>query len=247
MCGSPGPEITARLLDNIGGTVFTLGDNAYFSGTAREYRDCYDPSWGRHKGRTRPVPGNHEYHSPGAAPYFEYFGFNAGPAGLGYYSFELGAWHAVALNSNLSARSNSAQGQWLRADLASSRSKCTIAYWHHPLFSSGPNGDSSDMRDFWGILYDAGAEIVLAGHDHDYERFAPQDADGRPDPAGGIREFVAGTGGATPYHVVNIHANSEARLSDVFGVLKLTLQTNSYQWEFVSTAGIGDAGAGSCH
>jgi hypothetical protein len=152
LCGSPGPELTAKLLDGIPGTVFTLGDNAYNSGTAREYRDCYDRSWGRHKVRTRPVPGNHEYESPGAAPYFEYFGFNAGPAGLGYYSFDLGAWHIVALNSNIAARRNSVQGQWLRADLASSQSRCTIAYWHHPLFTSGPDGATAEMRDFWSIL-----------------------------------------------------------------------------------------------
>lgn len=247
LCGSPGPELTARLLDTIGGTVFTLGDNAYFSGTARNFRDCYDPHWGRHRGRTRPAPGNHEYESPGAAPYFEYFGLNAGPPGLGYYSFELGAWHAIALNSNISTGSNSPQGQWLRADLAASRSTCTIAYWHHPLFSSGRNGDSAHMRDFWRLLYDAGTEIVLAGHDHDYERFAPQDADGRPDPRRGIRQFVAGTGGATLYPFANTHANSEARLSGPFGVLKLTLQGDGYQWEFVSPSGVSDTGAGSCH
>jgi hypothetical protein len=247
MCGSPGPELTAKLLDGIAGTVFTLGDNAYSSGTAREYRDCYDPSWGRHKNRTRPVPGNHEYESPGAAPYFDYFGFNAGPGGLGYYSFDLGAWHAVALNSNISALRNSVQGQWLRADLAATQSRCTIAYWHHPLFTSGPDGDSVEMRDFWRILYEAGAELVLVGHDHDYERFAPQNPDGGRDPARGIREFVVGTGGATPYPFVNIQANSEARLTGLFGVLKLALHADGYQWEFVSPSGVGDAGAGSCH
>ena len=247
LCGSPGPELTAKLLDGIAGTVFTLGDNAYNSGTAREYRDCYDPSWGRHKDRTRPVPGNHEYESPGAAPYFEYFGFNAGPAGLGYYSFDLGAWHIVALNSNIAARRDSVQGQWLRADLMSSQSRCTIAYWHHPLFTSGPDGATAEMRDFWSILYDAGVELVLAGHDHDYERFAPQDPDGGRDLARGVREFVVGTGGATPYRFLNIHPNSEARLSGVFGVLKLALEDDGYRWEFVSTLGVGDAGNGSCH
>src|SRR5206468_9191272 len=137
-CGSPGPEQTARLLDGIGGTVFTAGDNAYFSGTRQEYQNCYDPSWGRHKSRTRPVPGNHEYESAGAGPYFEYFGAAAGIAGAGYYSFQLGDWHAVALNSNVAAADGSAQAQWLRADLAAARGACTIAYWHHPLFSSGP-------------------------------------------------------------------------------------------------------------
>ena len=248
MCGSTGAESTAKLLDGIGGTVFTLGDNAYFSGTAREYRDCYDPTWGRHKSRTRPVPGNHEYETPGATPYFDYFGFNAGPSGLGYYSFDLGtAWHAVALNSNGAVGSSSAQVAWLRADLASSQSKCTVAYWHHPLFSSGPNGDSPEMRDFWRLLYDAGVDVILVGHDHDYERFAPQDPDGRSDPVRGIRQFVVGTGGAASYAFVTVRPNSVVRLTPVFGVLKLTLQTDTYQWDFITTSGAGDSGTGSCH
>lgn len=247
MCGLPGSEQTARLLDGIGGTVFTLGDNAYFSGSEQNYRDCYDPTWGRHKSRTRPVPGNHEYETPGATPYFAYFGLNAGPPGLGYYSFELGAWHAIALNSSAPVGGNSAQGAWLQADLASSPSKCTLAYWHFPLFSSGPNGDNAQMRDFWRLLHDAGAELILVGHDHDYERFAPQDPDGRPDPVRGIRQFVVGTGGATSYTFVTVRANSEVRLTRVFGVLKLTLQTDSYQWEFITTSGVGDSGTGVCH
>lgn len=241
MCGSTAAESTAKLLDGIGGTVFTLGDNAYFSGTRQEFRDCYEPTWGRHKGRTFPVPGNHDYNSPGAAPYYEYFGVNS------YYSHEVGAWHAIALNSNVPVGANSAQGQWLRSDLASSPRRCTVAYWHHPLFSSGPNGDSPEMRDFWRLLYDAGADLVLVGHDHDYERFAPQDPDGRPDPARGIRQFVVGTGGATPYMFITLRANSEVRLTPVFGVLKLTLQADSYNWEFIPVAGRGDSGSGQCH
>ena len=255
MCGtkpasSSAAESTARLLDGIGGTVFALGDNAYMSGTRQEYRDCYDPTWGRHKGRTRPVPGNHDYETPGATPYYEYFGSNAGTAGLGYYSFELGAWHAVALNSNDSSVGvglSSAQGAWLRADLAASRARCTVAYWHHPLFSSGQNGDSPEMRDFWRILYDAGADLVLVGHDHLYERFGPQDPDGRADPARGLRQFTVGTGGATSYTFVTVRPNSEKRLTPVFGVLKLTLSSDSYDWEFVTTSGVADSGRGSCH
>jgi hypothetical protein len=239
-------EATARLLDSIGGTVFTLGDNAYFHGTREEFRDCYDPTWGRHKGRTRPVPGNHEYESPGAGPYFEYFGPNAGPSGLGYYSFEVGSWHAVALNSNISVSAASAQGQWLRNDLAASATRCTIAYWHHPLFSSGPDGPSPRMRDFWRTLHEAGAEVVLSGHDHLYERFAPQDADGGLDPLRGIRQFVAGTGGAVLYPTGAARSNSEARVS-AFGVLRLTLRSDGYDWEFTSVSGPRDSGTGSCH
>jgi hypothetical protein len=146
---------TAALLDSIGGYVFTLGDNAYFRGTREEYRDCYNNTWGKHKGRTFPVPGNHEYMSAGAAPYFEYFGELAGGAtGEGYYSFEVGEWHAVALNSNISVSAGSGQATWLRNDLMMNRSRCTIAYWHHPLFTSGPDGDTTAMRDLWRILYD---------------------------------------------------------------------------------------------
>ena len=246
-CGSPGPEQTARLMDTIGGTVFAVGDLAYFSGTRKEFLDCYDPSWGRHKSRTRPVPGNHEYVTTGASPYFDYFGALAGPSGLGYYSFELGEWHAIALNSLLPVNDGSAQAQSLRMDLAASHSKCTIAYWHYPLFTSGPNGSQMQMRDVWRILYGADVDIVVNGHDHLYERFAPQSPDGGRDDARGIREFIVGTGGASPYNFVTASANSEARISNTYGVLKLTLQSGSYQWEFIPVSGQSDFGNGSCH
>jgi calcineurin-like phosphoesterase family protein len=247
VCGSGATVATARLLDSIPGTVFTAGDNAYQEGTAQQFLDCYDPTWGRQKSRTRPAPGNHEYaSSPVAAPYFEYFGFAAGPPGLGYYSFDLGAWHAISLNSNIGYGLSSAQVQWLRADLGSNQAKCTLAYWHHPRFSSGPNGSHAEMQDFWRVLYAAGVEIIVNAHDHLYERFAPQDPDGVPDPIGGIRQFVAGTGGAHLYDVVQIKANSEVRVRS-FGVLKLTLEPDSYRWEFIPVAGAGDSGTGMCH
>jgi calcineurin-like phosphoesterase family protein len=239
-------EATAKILDGIGGTVFTLGDHAYFSGTADEFRRCYDPTWGRHKGRTRPVPGNHEYESPGAAPYFAYFGANAGAPGFGYYSFDVGNWHAIALNSNIDVGAGSAQAAWLRGDLAESGARCTIAYWHAPLFSSGPNGSAPRMRDIWRVLYDSGADVVLTGHDHFYERFAPQDPNGAVDLARGMREFVAGTGGAVLYQPLAVQPNSERRLS-AFGVLKLTLQPDAYQWDFIPVSGPGDSGSGTCH
>lgn len=239
-------EATARLLDGIGGTVFALGDNAYFSGTRDEFARCYEPTWGRHKLRTRPVPGNHDYGSPGAQPYYDYFGPNAGPAGLGYYSFELGDWHAVALNSNVPADDGSAQMAWLQADLLASRARCTVAYWHHPLFTSGPNGPQTYMRAIWRALHRAGVDLVLNGHDHLYERFAPQDPDGSPDPARGIRQFTVGTGGAFIYKPVRREANSEVVLES-FGVLRLTLESDRYSWEFIPTAGAGDSGTASCH
>ncbi len=216
-------QATARLLAGIGGTVFALGDNAYQSGTRQEYLDCYEPTWGRHKGRTRPVPGNHEYESPGAAPYFDYFGANAGAFGLGYYSFDLGAWHAIALNSNVPMGPGSAQGAWLRADLTANRSRCTVAYWHHALFTSGPSGGTPGTRELWRQLYDAGVDVVLNGHDHLYERFAPQDPNGVPDPARGIRGFIVGTGGGVLHQRTSSAANGEFVRVGAFGVLRLTL------------------------
>jgi 3',5'-cyclic AMP phosphodiesterase CpdA len=246
-CGSPGTAATGRLLDNIGGTVFAAGDNAYMTGTAQEFRDCYDPYWGRVKGRTFAVPGNHEYEGAGPGPYFDYFGRNAGPVpGLGYYSFPVGSWHAIALNSNVDVSQGSGQGQWLRQDLEANQTKCTIAYWHHPLFSSGQNGDNPRMRDFWRMLYAAGVDVVVVGHDHLYERFGPQDPDGRPDRPRGIRQFIAGTGGALLYNFVTTKPNSEVRIS-AYGEQKLTLQPESYQWEFVPVSGQNDFGTDSCH
>jgi len=239
-------EKTARLLDGIGGTVFTLGDNAYFNGAPREFQECYEPTWGRHRGRTRPVPGNHDYGTPGAAGYFGYFGAAAGPAGLGYYSFEIGGWHAIALNSNIPASAGSPQAAWLANDLATHATACTIAYWHHPLFTSGPDGPSPFMRDAWRQLYAAGVEVVMNGHEHYYERFAPQNPDGGADPARGIRQFVAGTGGAPPYMPVSIQPNSEVRITG-FGVLKMTLAASGYEWEFIPVSGPRDFGTGSCH
>jgi hypothetical protein len=246
-CESGGnPEATARLLDSISGTVFALGDNAYPSGSADDYRNCYDKTWGRHKSRTRPVAGNHEYDTPGASAYYEYFGGNAGPAGLGYYSYDLGNWHIVALNSNIGVSVSSPQGLWLRNDLSAHPSTCTLAYWHYPLFSSSEHGNIDAMRDFWRILYDAGAEIVLGGHDHVYERFAPQDPNGAADPVNGIREFVAGTGGAPPYPFESIKPNSEVRASAI-GVLRFALKAGGYDWTFVPVSGPGDSGSGTCH
>lgn len=247
-CGSAGPELTARLVEGIGGTVFTTGDNAYMSGTAKDFRNCYDPSWGRFKSRTRPVPGNHDYGTANAEPYFDYFGANAGPYGLGYYSFELGDWHAIALNSSLDVGAASAQAQWLRADLAASTKTCTIAYWHYPLFSSGPSGNQGQMRPFWKILMDFGVEVVVNGHDHMYERFAPQDEESFPNPGRGIREFVVGTGGAVLYRFGPVVPNSERRVPGVFGVLKFTLSSGSYDWQFIDGTGATlDSGSGTCH
>ena len=248
-CGSNGDEATAALLDDIPGTVFTAGDNAYPDGTTADFNDCYHPSWGRHKSRTRPSPGNHDYHTQGAAPYYAYFGANAGPSGLGYYSYDLGDWHVIALNSEISMSAGSTQETWLRSDLAATTKQCVVAYMHRPRFSSSSNhGSSTGPRALWQALYDAGAEIVIAGHDHTYERFAPQTPDGVADPARGIRQFVAGTGGKGLYSFGTPVANSEVRYNSTYGVLKLTLRSGGYSWEFVPTSGsFRDSGSTSCH
>jgi calcineurin-like phosphoesterase family protein len=247
-CNSTGSELTARLLDAIGGTVFTAGDNAYPNGTAEDYRRCYGPTWGRHLARTRPSPGNHEYMAAGASGYFGYFGGNAGPAGAGYYSYSLGAWHVVSLNSEVDMRSGSAQQTWLRADLAANPTRCTVAYFHKPLFTSGPHGPSPQVRDLWRVLYEFNADVIVTGHDHLYERFAPQDPEGRPDFSRGIRQFVVGTGGAERYERGSSAPNSEIVGRD-WGVLALTLEGETYRWEFVPVAGatFHDAGGGVCH
>ena len=241
-------EATARLLDGISGTVLALGDLAYFAGSRENFRDCYHPTWGRHRARTRPAPGNHEYETPGAAGYFEYFGDVAGPPGLGYYSFNRGGWHLISLNSNVPASAGSAQAEWLRADLIDHFGfRCVLAYWHHPLVSSGPNGDNPGMRDLWRILHQARADVILSAHDHSYERFAPQDPDLRPDLLEGMRQFVVGTGGASLRDFFMTRPNSQFRLS-AFGVLKLTLHATGYDWEFVTVGGaVRDSGSDRCH
>ena len=243
-------EATAKLLETIPGTVVPLGDNAYPNGTADEFNNYYEPTWGRHKARTRPAAGNHEYDIPGASGYFNYFGAAAGDPAKGYYSYDVGAWHIIVLNSECSqvggCGSTSPQGQWLQADLAANPRPCTLAIMHKALFASGT--DSAAGRDFWSLLYQAGADVVLSGHAHFYERFAPQDPSGVADPARGIREFVVGTGGASLHSFGTTVPNSEVRNNKTHGVLKLTLHPTSYDWEFVPIAGatFTDSGSAVC-
>ncbi|MDI1460617.1 DNRLRE domain-containing protein [Catellatospora sp. KI3] len=245
-----GDTATAALLDGISGTVFTTGDNVYDSGTAAEFSSLYDPTWGRHKARTRPAPGNHDYNTSGATGYYNYFGSVAGPSGRGYYSYDLGNWHIVSLNSNISMSAGSAQETWLRGDLAASTKACTLAYWHHPLFTSGANhAPSTSTRPLYQALYDYNAEVVVFGHNHQYERFAPMNPSGTLDNARGLRPFVAGMGGASLYSFGTIQPNSVARNNNTFGVLKFTLHASSYDWQFVPQSGktYNDSGTGSCH
>ena len=248
-CSTATDEATARLLDTIEGTIFTMGDNAYPGGSSKDFARCFEPTWGRHKERMRPSPGNHDYNTKGAAGYFGYFGAQAGPRGRGYYSYNAGAWHIVSLNSNVPVSGDSPQWRWLRQDLAANRTKCTLAYWHHPLFSSGSHGNNSGMRPLWDALYEAGAEVVVVGHDHNYERFAPQAPDGREDSRRGIRQFVVGTGGTNLRPIEDRVSNSEVSNAGTHGVLKLTLSPDRYRWEFIPVGGKGfrDEGTGECH
>jgi hypothetical protein len=245
-----GDSATAALLDAIPGTVFTTGDNAYNNGTASEFNTHYAPTWGRHKARTRPSPGNHDHGTSGASGYYGYFGSAAGPSGRGYYSYDLGTWHIVSLNSNIGMAAGSGQEEWLRADLAASGKPCTLAYWHHPLFTSGSDhGPSTSTRPLYQALYDHNADVVVWGHNHQYERFAPQNPNGSLDNSRGLRAFVAGMGGASHYGFGTIRPNSQARNSDTYGVLKFTLHPNGYDWQFVPQAGrtYADRGRGFCH
>jgi VCBS repeat-containing protein len=252
-CRGDEDDLTAVLLDGIAGIVFTLGDNVYSDGTDPEFANCYDPTWGRHKARTKPSVGNHEYNTPSASGYYNYFGAAAGDPAEGWHSYDLAGWHIVALNSNCDEAGGcelaSPQGQWLQADLAANPTACTLAYWHHSRFSSGSNyGSDIEFRDFWQVLYEAGADVVLSAHDHHYERFAPQDPDGNADPEG-IRQFVVGTGGSGIRPLSqNPEPNSEIGNGDTSGVLKLTLHPTSYEWEFIPLPGFTftDSGSGSC-
>jgi hypothetical protein len=243
-------EETARLLDAIPGSVFAAGDLAYDSGTVAQFNNCYDPTWGRHKSRTRPVSGNHEYDVPDATPYYNYFGPAAGDPSKGYYSYDVGSWHIVTLNTECAeiggCNSRSPQGLWLRQDLANNPSECTLAFMHKPLFSSSENHPA--FRDFWQILDDAGAELVVSGHKHNYERFAPQDANGNASPLG-VRSFIVGTGGSHLLGFTSTEINSEVQNDNTHGVLKLTLNPGSYDWEFIPIAGqtFTDFGSGTCH
>jgi 3',5'-cyclic AMP phosphodiesterase CpdA len=246
-CASKGDEATAALLDRIPGTVFTAGDNVYPNGTVDRYRRCYEPSWGRHRGRTYPTAGNHDYRVSRGAAYYDYFGARAGPRGQGYYTFTLGDWLIVMLNTNIATAGGSEQAAWLRGVLAGRAGKCEIVIGHHPRFSSGPHGSDRRMASLWRILYDGGVEMMLSGHEHFYERFAPMNAAGALDQARGVRQFIVGTGGFKPYAPRERQPQSERRRTAT-GVFKLSLGDGVYQWEFVPVAGqtFRDWGEGKC-
>ncbi len=258
-CQNPqGALETAKLIEKIPGTVFALGDLAYDAVTLGQFQNCYGRAWGKFKARTRPALGNHEYRDRSAAPYYQYWAGQAGPAGKGYYSYELGAWHVVVLNTNCEAvglggcGADSPQEIWLRQDLREHRDACIVAYGHHALFSSGifrSHAVHPELKRLWEDLYAAHADLVLAGHEHSYERFGPQDPEGRADPEHGIREIVVGTGGRSHDPLGLALRNSEKQNYDTYGVLKLTLAPQGYTWEFIPEEGktFRDSGSGVCH
>lgn len=251
-CGIRGSMETAEILGITEGTILALGDEAYPTGSAENFRNCYGPAWGKFLTRTRPVPGNHEYLTKNASAYFSYFGASANDPAKGYYSYDLGAWHVVALNSQCDAvggcGADSPEVKWFANDLASHSSKCTLAYWHVPRFSSGLHGSSETMQSLWQAAVEGGVDVVLNGHDHLYERLAPMDANGSASMQG-IREFVVGTGGTSHYNFTHILPTSEARDNTTFGVVKLILHASSYDWDFMPVAGgtYHDSGTTSCH
>lgn len=256
VCGSQANEATARLLDGLSGTVFTLGDNVYPFASAKAFLDCYQPTWGRHKSRTRPSPGNHDWEDGGSS-YFRYFGSSAGPAGLGYYSYDLGNWRIFSLNSEIDMGPGSTQLQWLQIELEAEIAKerrfqgprCQVAYWHRPLFSSGQvNSGSDKVRPAWDALYSAGVEMVLNGHEHNYERFDPLTPNGILDLGRGIRQFVVGTGGASLYGFIQHPRPASMERIQRHGVLVLNLGYRRYSWNFLTVDGASrDPGRGVCH
>ena len=253
-----GAEATAKLIEANPGTVFAAGDLAYESGSYQEFLTCYGPTWGRFKARTKPTPGNHEYDGSGATGYFRYWAGRAGDPGKGYYSYDLGNWHVIALNTNCGSSElggcgfGSPEEAWLKQDLAAHANACIVAYGHHALFSSGifeRHAEHPELFAFWQDLYDAHADLILAGHEHSYERFAPQNPQGNPDRERGIREIVVGTGGRSHTPLGYAKPNSEVRDDLTYGVLKLTLMPGKYRWEFLPEPGktFRDAGEGVCH
>jgi hypothetical protein len=246
MCGSAGTEAVAELVARLEGSLILAGDIAYLHGSVEDFARCFHPFWGRFSDRWFAVPGNHEYESAGAQPFFEYFGDAAGETRQGFFAFATGDWLVLMLNSMVSTARNSPQGEFVRQQLETRRPRCTLAVWHHPLYSSGPNQSNAQMRELWSVLEAAGAEVVVNGHDHLYERFGRQNAQGQLS-VDGIRQFTAGTGGATLYSVASISNNSEVRLSK-HGVLRLTLMPLSYRWEFLTVPGgtVEDSGSEAC-
>ena len=255
-CGNLGAFITAEIIQkelgkNPNGKLAILGDIAYERGTDAEFK-CYDAAYGQFKDISYPSPGNHEYYTPNASGYYKYFGTRAGNPKLGYYTYKLGNWRVYALNSNCDfiggCDANSPQVKWLKQTLLANPSQCSLAYWHHPRFSSGRHGNTPFMQDIWAVLAKAKIELVLAGHDHTYERFASLDENGKPN-LKGIHSFVIGTGGRSLYAFTNPHPHSQIKQNTTLGISKFVLEPNGYSWEFLAAKGsdFKDSGNGKCY
>ncbi len=246
-CGSTVMASLGRLMTTLGGDVFLAGDLAYPNGTLGEFQRCFEPELGRFRSRSWAAPGNHDYGTAEAGGYFSYFGERAGPTRLGYYSVRSSTWLVLMLNSNIPQGRNSVQLEWARQTLLANPTRCAMAVMHHPFDSSGPNGPNPGQRDLWDMMHGLNVDVVVSGHDHLYERHSPQDANGRSDPARGIRLFIAGTGGAPPYGRARAALNSEILLS-THGMLRLKLEPALYEWEFLDVNGtVLDRGLNICH
>lgn len=246
-CGAPAMPQLSRLLATLGGDIFLAGDLAYPNGSPGEFQRCFEPDFGRFRSRFWATPGNHDYQTAAADGYFTYFGDRAGPVRRGYYSVRSSTWQVLMLNSQIPIGRNSAQLEWVRAELAANQSRCAMAVIHYPFDSSGPNGGNPQLRDLWDVMHAHGVDVVVAGHDHFYERHAPQDASGRADAARGIRLFIAGTGGAPPYSRARAALHSEVLISS-HGMLRLKLEPALYEWEFLDLNGAAaDRGLTVCH
>jgi hypothetical protein len=252
-CERDQDEATAALLADVPGFVFTAGDNAYGQGTPAQFANCYDPGWGAQRARTFPALGNHDAETAGAAGYFDYFGARAGDPRAGWYALDLGTWRLIVLNSTCAdaggCGKDTDQGRWLEAELEANPMDCTLAIWHQPRWSTGHHGPTPGVAPFWDVLYAAGVDLVVNAHDHDYERFAPVDPSGKAEPERGIRQIVAGTGGAALRPFEEEDPNSEVRQASTHGVLRLDLHRGSYDWQFLPVEGgdFTDQGSGTCH
>jgi len=245
-CGSPVMAALARLMENLGGDILFAGDLAYDRGTLEEFRRCFDPAYSRFRSRFWAVPGNHEYMTPGATGFFTYFGDRAGPDFSGYYALRIAGWQVLMLNSNVPMARGSRQHEFVRLQMEAAP-RCTLAVWHHPFDSSGPNGPHPQQRDLWDLLYDNNADVVVAAHDHLYERHAAMNAGNQADPVRGIRLFISGGGGAPPYQRARAAPRSELLIS-THGLLRLKLEPALYEWEYLGVNGnVLDRGLNICH